>query len=511
MQEIKTFVVTVALTCGVAAALAVVGALIYTLSPYALLVGWIITAAIVAAAVGCSVRFLLLPILNGTADIGIKLLDKWADTRIKLSQHETERYLSLSRVPADDNGNRPALIGIDPYNVLSLPTGQYKEHPNLTSLHMHNATPRQIEAPKQEEEEGKDAIEKVIHYEDIAREIPDELSLLGIHPASGHFEIVAPDRYKTAWFVGGSNTGKTNTVYGKVADAVRWGAKLIICDPHAHKSDSLTNKLKDFHYALLQPIAQSDGEIYKAITFFLNEFQNRRDRGASCSQKIVIVVDEVNGLARHPVKIEGKEGKMQTLLQELAETCGYEARGFEMFGFFISQKVAGLSWLRNAMMTVFVHGLLMDSEALLAANNDRKLAQMVRGFKTGRTLVYGYEFEPTILQQPLYGKPKEDHPGAFPDPSILPSETPSLSPSVVPSISSSTDSTIPKDDKLMERAFAGDTLKLKKVVEMLQQEKTQQDIICEVWNVKPNSRAFNNALAEYRKMLAFLAEENEVD
>jgi len=65
--------------------------------------------------------------------------------------------------------------------------------------------------------------------------------------------------------------------------------------------------------------------------------------------------------------------------------------------------VAGLSWLRNAMMTVFVHGLLMDSEALLAANNDRKLADLVKSFKKGRTLVYGYEFEqPLILQQPKY-------------------------------------------------------------------------------------------------------------
>jgi hypothetical protein len=228
MQEVKAFFLWVATVCGIGVAALLIGVVAYTLAPFAALVGWILTAGMVALTTGLSIRFLLLPILTGTVDLGGKVIDKWADTRMKLSQHETDRYIALSRVPADDNGNRPALIGVNPYTVLQLPAGQYKEHPNLTSLHMHNATPRQLEPPKlEEEQELKEAIAKVVRYDDIAREIPDELSLLGIHPDNGQFEIVAPDRYKTAWFVGGSNTGKTNTVYGKVADAVRWGADLV--------------------------------------------------------------------------------------------------------------------------------------------------------------------------------------------------------------------------------------------------------------------------------------------
>jgi hypothetical protein len=242
---------------------------------------------------------------------------------------------------------------------------------------------------------------------------------LGIYPTNGQLEIVSPDNYKTAWFVGGSNMGKTNTVYGKVADAVRWGAKLIICDNHAHKADSLANKLGAFHHRLLFPIAQTDIAIKDAIIAFLKEFKARRDDGASCDEKWLIVTDEVNATSEHVVVISDMEKmmlmvdygikvkdnfvKLKVFFQALAQTCGYESRGFEMFGYFISQKVAGLSWLRNAMMTVFVHGLLMDSEALLAANNDRKLADLVKSFKKGRTLVYGYEFEqPLILQQPKY-------------------------------------------------------------------------------------------------------------
>lgn len=264
----------------------------------------------------------------------------------------------------------------------------------------------------------KEDIPSIVDYSSIADRVPADRSLLGIHPDTGELEIVNTERYKTAWFVGGSNTGKTNTVYGKVADAVRWGARMIICDSHANKNDSLANKLKDFHGRLLTPIAQTDDQIKDAIVMFLRQFKARRDQGASCLEKWLLVADEVNATANHiiriskeeaqslleefGIKIEGEFVKLQVFFKFLAETCGYEARGFEMFGYFISQKVAGLSWLRNAMMTVFVHGLLMDSEAFLAANNSRKMADLVKAFKVGRTLVYGLDFDPVILQQPKY-------------------------------------------------------------------------------------------------------------
>lgn len=272
-----------------------------------------------------------------------------------------------------------------------------------------------------------EGIPEVVPYSAIRDQVPGELSLLGIHPHNGELEIISPDKLKTAWFVGGSNTGKTNTVYGKVGDVVEWGAKILINDSHAHKDDSLTKKLRDFHHRLLMTPAQKDEDIKRATIRFLQEFMARRDEGSSCDELWLIVTDEVNATGEHMVAVTPeeetwlkanfglkiKEGriKLMVLFKILAETCGYESRGFGMFGFFISQKAAGLSWLRNAMMTVFVHGLLMDSEALLAANNDRALAKLVRGFKKGRTLVYGYEIEqPLILQQPLYESVKTDHP-----------------------------------------------------------------------------------------------------
>lgn len=275
-----------------------------------------------------------------------------------------------------------------------------------------------------------DVIPAVVNYSSIANQVPSGLSLLGIHPSNGNLEIVPPSRYKTTWFVGGSDLGKTNTVYGKVSDMVNWGARLIICDNHANKDDSLARKLTDFHHRLIIPVAQEPEDIKNAILIYLHEFLQRKG-GKSSKEIWLITVDEVNGTANLPVKItdaeremlleafginvKGNVARLQVFIKLLAETTGYESRGFNMYGFYISQKVTGLSWLRNAMMTVFVHGLLMDSEALLAANNDRQMAEQVKHFKKGRTLVYGYDFDQVVLQQPLYEKVKQDHPLTYPN------------------------------------------------------------------------------------------------
>ncbi|BCL83191.1 hypothetical protein ccbrp13_56560 [Ktedonobacteria bacterium brp13] len=281
----------------------------------------------------------------------------------------------------------------------------------------------QIAAPLQGQGEH---IPEIIQYRDVEYRVPHDRSLLGVYPDTGELEIVLPDVYKTAWFVGASSSGKTNTVYGKVADAVRWGAGVIICDIHGNgnKEDSLTNQLRDFHQHLLMPVASSREQIKQAIIKYMREFMSRREGGQPWTKKWLIVIDEVNALAKMPVTITEAEKKMlfeefgikikddvipmEVLIKALVELCGYEGRGFGMFGYFISQKAAHLAWLRNAVTTVFAHRMVMDSEAILVANGDRKMAELVKNFKRGRTLVYGVDIQdPIILQQPLYQKNTE--------------------------------------------------------------------------------------------------------
>ncbi len=93
-------------------------------------------------------------------------------------------------------------------------------------------------------------------------------------------------------------------------------------------------------------------------------------------------------------------------LREIVAICGEESRGFGMYGWFLSQKCAGLKWLRDSAITVIAHRLTRFEEALLACNDDRQAAKKLLAFKVGRSYIYGVDFdEPIELQQPLYEVP----------------------------------------------------------------------------------------------------------
>lgn len=239
-----------------------------------------------------------------------------------------------------------------------------------------------------------EAIAAVIHYEDIKHRIPADKSLLGVHPATGELELTAWEKLKCVWLVGSSSTGKSNTIYGKALEAVEKGAKLLVVDQHAQKEDSLARKLAPLSHAFLCPIAVSDNDVLSVLKFFKTEF-DRRVSGAPCEQKIVLICDEMNRMNRNE--------KLRDDLKEIVAICGEESRGFGMYGWFLSQKCAGLKWLRDSAITVIAHRLTRFEEALLACNDDRKAAKRLLEFVVGRSYIYGVDFdEPVELQQVLY-------------------------------------------------------------------------------------------------------------
>lgn len=245
----------------------------------------------------------------------------------------------------------------------------------------------QIEAPQ--------AIPDVVRYEDVADRIPPDQSLLGIHPEDGRLELTSWEKLKAVWLVGSSSTGKSNTIFGKALEAVNKGAKLLVVDQHAVKEDSLARKLAPLSRSFLAPVAVKDAEVLEALNAFKAEFDRRVD-GAPCKQKIVLICDEMNRMVRND--------ELKKPLQEIVAICGEESRGFGMYGWFLSQKCAGLKWLRDSAITVIVHRLTRFEEALLACNNNRKAAERLLSFKIGRTYIYGVDFdEPVELQQALYG------------------------------------------------------------------------------------------------------------
>lgn len=307
---------------------------------------------------------------------------------------QADMHLKLSRVYADPNGNYPVLVPgqvqIQPSQLdyLMLPAGQMKGV----------RQPVQVSA-EQEEKEQDETLPTSVTYEEIKHLIPPGQSLLGVG-INGIVRTCAFAALMTMWICGGSSTGKTNTVSIKINEAIENGRdiRFIVIDPHKEKEDSLYNKIKRYESRFLFQVASTGDEVFNALSWFKQEFLRRLEAGNEAERDILLIVDEVPRV----VKFDDETGK---LLKEIAEICGTESRGFGMFGWFISQRAAGLSWLRNVVITVIAHKMNMMSERKLAANDDPKIARSMDSWPRGRVVVYGAEFEPTILQMPLFTPP----------------------------------------------------------------------------------------------------------
>lgn len=267
--------------------------------------------------------------------------------------------------------------------------GKYAQPTSVQELPL--SKPLEIDAPQEH-------IGAIVKYDDVRDDVPDDMSLLGIHPSDGALEFCSWEKLKMLWIVGSSSTGKSNTIYGKVLEAYNHGAKLLVIDQHAVKPDSLARKLEPLKGAFLRPIAVTDDQVLSTIQAFTAEFKRRVD-GTSCEIKIVLIMDEINRMARNEALLAA--------IKEVVAIGGEESRGFGMYVWCISQKAVYLKWLRDSAITVIVHRLTSFAEALLACNEDRKAARRSLEFPIGRSFIYGVDFDDLIeLQQPLYEVPE---------------------------------------------------------------------------------------------------------
>lgn len=242
-----------------------------------------------------------------------------------------------------------------------------------------------------------------VSYDEVKNYIKRGQFCLGINER-GQFAHCSFDELMTMWIVGGSDTGKSNTVALKVHESIQNGRnmRIILIDPHKRKPDSLYNRLRCYEHLFLQ-VAQSEEEIYEALCRFKAEYQNRLDTDdLEKLDDLLLIVDETKRVYSSDDERIGK------MLKRIAEICGYESRGFGMFGWFISQQAAGLKWLRDAVMTVVCHKMHTMEERTLALNGNQKIArEMDEWSGKGRVAIYGQKFSGFfILQMPDFQLPK---------------------------------------------------------------------------------------------------------
>lgn len=321
--------------------------------------------------------------------------DRWLVERagLLLGQH-----LQVSRIYPDGKGYLPTLVQITPdgeRQLLTLPR---------VGGHQLSGQPQPLLLPGTRVSESTDAgaaaIPVSVRYEEIRAAIPAGRVCLGVSERG--VEHCDFGQLMTCWIVGGSSTGKSNTVALKIDEAIRNGRKIriLLIDPHARKEDSLYNKIRCYEHYFLAPVAISEAEIRSTLEWFKAEFERRLEQGGRGQSDILLVCDEVSNV------VESDDEEIGKLIKKIARICGQESRGFGMFGWFISQDAAGLSWLRKRAMTVIAHKLNMMSERKLACNEDMEIARQMDSWPRGRVAVYGLNFQGVMIaQMPAFSPP----------------------------------------------------------------------------------------------------------
>jgi len=313
--------------------------------------------------------------------------------------HATELERRRTQLEADERGNYP----------IYLPRQQVSVPPLVFAPGNPPYAPKGRPSSKVTEEEqpatsGQPALAQLptyVRYEEIRPQIPHGRALVGV---SGRGIETKEDSVRAlVWIVGGSGTGKTNTVCIRVDDDHRRGHRFLVIDPHRFKKDSLYNAIKGYASRFLLPVAMEPEDVLAVLNTFLQEFE-RRKAGSSWSYPVTIIVDEVGSLVLDIDKDNPVEANVVARLKEVARVCGQEARGFNMGGIFISQDAAGLAWLRKRALMVLAHQVTMWSERLLVCNQNTVIARDMDTWPVGRTLAYGIAFPEgqLVVQQPMF-------------------------------------------------------------------------------------------------------------
>lgn len=185
-------------------------------------------------------------------------------------------------------------------------------------------------------------IEMVMGYDKIAMD-------------KGILEIISGPWPGTHAIAGRGRSGKTRRVIGEIAQALIGGARVIICDPHATKPDSLARACEPLESYLT--IARGEAAIVEATREFSSEMEARVSGASREVRPWLIVFDEWARLMneRNPVMPEGG----RDLLADVAEHCSTEYAGYMGFCALISQvwtsEACGGTTVRRSLQAWFVH------------------------------------------------------------------------------------------------------------------------------------------------------------
>jgi hypothetical protein len=231
----------------------------------------------------------------------------------------------------------------------------------------------------------------LVRFSDYVGQIPAGQLLVGVRP-DGSPRL---DTIKGSTLVlGKSRSGKTMTIAGRAAQAVRNGALLVVCDPHGHKPDSLVRKILPLQEFLWPGSTLAiDHQAILANVQLARAEMERRVSGGLPGPDMVLIIEEYNRLF--------DDDELKDDLAAIGKALAREGRGFGIFGYFGAQDMAGGSYaaLRKLFLEYVLHRAeYADAFALV---RDPELAKQMMQQGKGQTVFIDAEGEREHLLQPL--------------------------------------------------------------------------------------------------------------
>lgn len=414
------------------------------------------------------------------------------------------------------------------------------------------ASPKTIAPPKKAVEEVQDTLppitvptgRELLLSGKVEEALREGHIILGM-TADGQLAKLKIKRCFSTLVSGLPSVGKSTTVFWITGQLTIIGAKLWVIDPHMDFQDedgnkSLAAELADLADSFVFPPCDGHPDkVMRRVQFMYTELRKRQKPGyiVRAKETIIGIMDEFNSVADSmdpSIVVVSHEGRDLNFAQTLA-LIEREGRKYGLHFMLIGHKwarqdIGGDNAVRTNATTYLCHKLNDQRQAdlLLGGGQGKKVLELTVGsyWITGPT----WNAEParittpaiSALDLPLLLAIKKRGIQVIKEENVIEGSITELPPvghamessqasgiqSIDPkmeSTSSSVSEGVQPDGTGVDSIFPFDPVKLKMVRKMLMEKVTQNKIICEVWEVEVDTRAFREAKEEYLQMLAYLA------
>ncbi|QBD77816.1 hypothetical protein EPA93_18175 [Ktedonosporobacter rubrisoli] len=262
----------------------------------------------------------------------------FADAKIKQLE-VNRRRVEEAEFEALSTARREALFAGPPSGQVVDSTVPVRAVSALPSLPTGNVSPSNITSPGPGQQPG------TVMYRDIQGSLKPGQFFMGIRE-DRTIRTAIWEEQKTVLVLGSSASGKTTTIIQMALGHAKWGAQLVVCDPHSTKPDGLLSRLAPLAPSLYPgtTFAQQYPAILHNVRTVKEELVRRID-GGSYSLPIVLIVEEWDSLMDD--KAIAKE------LTFIVQKLGREGRGYQVYAIFAAHSARAA--LRESVISYVVH------------------------------------------------------------------------------------------------------------------------------------------------------------